>query len=149
MALADLGAAAPAGPGDDVERLAAREKMPLLAAAVRARGQRLHGRPAAAGTAAGRLVPGRPHERLAPSSLDAILLVDRPLPALAPLLFGARGVIARTGAAGCHLAEVARSLAVPMVTGCRAQAVIGDGPMSASWLAAIDGATGEVALLSG
>jgi pyruvate,water dikinase len=136
-------------PGEYGEGLAAREKMPLLAAEVRARGQRLHGRPAAAGTAAGRLVPCRPHERPAAGCLDAILLIDRPLPAFAPLLFGARGVIARTGAAGCHLAEVARSLAVPMVTGCRAQAVIGDRPARASWLAAIDGATGEVALLSG
>jgi len=36
-----------------------------------------------------------------------------------------------------------------MVTGCQAQAVIGDGPLSTSWLAAIDGTTGEVALLPG
>jgi len=133
--------------GEDAERLAAREWMPLLAAAVRARGHRLRGRPAAAGTAAGRLVPCRPHERPAAACLDAILLVDHPLPALAPLLFGARGLIARTGAASSHLAEVARSLAVPMVTGCQAQSVIGDGPLRTSWLAAIDGTTGEVALL--
>jgi Pyruvate phosphate dikinase, AMP/ATP-binding domain/PEP-utilising enzyme, mobile domain len=141
--------------GEHVERFSGREWMPLLAAAVRARGLRLRGRPAAAGTAAGRLVPCRPHERPAAACLDAILLVDRPLPALAPLLFGARGVIARTGAAGSHLAEVARSLAVPMVTGCQLQAVTGAdplqplGPPEASWLAAIDGTTGEVALLPG
>jgi hypothetical protein len=136
-------------PGEYAERLAAREWMPLLAAAVRARGRLLRGRPAATGTAAGRLVPCRPHERPAASCRDAILLVDRPVPALAPLLFGARGLIARTGAASSHLAEVARSLAVPMVTGCPAHAVVGDGPPGASWLAAIDGATGEVALLPG
>ena len=139
--------AGPGMAGEDAERLAAREWMPLLAAAVRARGHRLRGRPAAAGTAAGRLVPCRPHERPAAACLDAILLVDHPLPALAPLLFGARGLIARTGAASSHLAEVARSLAVPMVTGCQAQSVIGDGPLRTSWLAAIDGTTGEVALL--
>lgn len=151
----DPGAAAAdpgAGPrtlGEYSERFAAREWMPLLAAAVRAQGRQVRGRPAAAGTAAGRLVPCRPHERPAASCLDAILLVDRPLPALAPLLFGARGLIARTGAASSHLAEVARSLAVPMVTGCQLQAVIGDGPPAGSWLAAIDGSTGEVALLPG
>jgi phosphohistidine swiveling domain-containing protein len=134
-------------PGEYLEHLAAREWMPLLAAAVRVRGRRLRGRPAAAGTAAGRLVPCQPHERPAASCVDAILLVDHPLPSLAPLLFGTRGLIARTGAASSHLAQVARSLAVPMVTGCQAQAVIGDGPHRASWLAAIDGTTGEVALL--
>lgn len=132
----------------DTGRLAGREWMPLLGAAVRARGQRLSGRPAAAGTAAGRLVPCRPHERPGAAGLDAILLVDRPVPAFAPLLFGARGLIARTGAPGSHLAEVARSLAVPMVTGCPVPAVAGDGPR-AGWLAAVDGTTGEVALLAG
>jgi signal transduction protein with GAF and PtsI domain len=120
--------------------------MPLLAADVRARGQLLSARPAAPGVAAGRLVPCRPHERPA-ACLDAILIVDRPVPALAPLLFGARGLIARTGAASSHLAEVARSLAVPMVTGCRLPAANTAGLSGFSWLAAIDGTAGEVALL--
>jgi phosphoenolpyruvate-protein kinase (PTS system EI component) len=77
------------------------------------------------------------------------LLIDRPLPALAPLLFTARGVLARCGAAGSHLAEVARSLSVPMVTGCHPETVTGAGPPGAPWLAAIDGATGDVALFPG
>ena len=121
----------------------------MLAAAVQAQGQHLRGRPAAAGQAAGRLVACRPHERPPAECQDAILLVERPLPALAPLLFAARGVVAHTGAAGSHLAEVARSLAVPMVTGCRPEAVTGARPAGAGWLAAIDGSTGEVALLPG
>jgi phosphohistidine swiveling domain-containing protein len=137
-------AAVPAGPD---EQWSAREWMPLLAASVRARGQQLRARPAAPGVAAGRLVPCRPHEQLAASDVDAILLVDRPVPALAPLLFGARGLIARTGAASSHLAEVARSLAVPMVTGCRLPTQGIAGLSGSSWLAAIDGITGEVALL--
>jgi phosphoenolpyruvate synthase/pyruvate phosphate dikinase len=144
-------APAPAGPGDQPagpdEQWSAREWMPLLAADVRARGQRLPARPAAPGVAAGRLVPCRPHERLTACDVDAILLVDRPVPALAPLLFGARGLIARTGAASSHLAEVARSLAVPMVTGCRLPAQGTVGLPGSPWLAAIDGTTGEVALL--
>jgi hypothetical protein len=36
-----------------------------------------------------------------------------------------------------------------MVTGCRPETVTGEGPPGASWLAAIDGATGDVALLQG
>ena len=73
---------------------------------------------------------------------------DQPLPALAPLLFAARGVIARTGAAGSHLAEVARSLGVPMVLGCRPERVTGTPAVpDGAFLAAIDGSTGDVALL--
>jgi signal transduction protein with GAF and PtsI domain len=72
------------------------------------------------------------------------LLIDRPLPALAPLLFTARGVVARSGAAGSHLAEVARSLGVPMVTGCRVETVTGPDP--SGWFATVNGATGEVTL---
>jgi phosphohistidine swiveling domain-containing protein len=123
--------------------------MPLLRAAVRQHGRHLRGHPAVAGQAAGRLVACRPHERPPAATRDAILLIDRPLPALAPLLFTARGVLARSGAAGSHLAEVARSLSVPMVIGCHPETVTGVGPPDAPWLAAIDGATGDVALLPG
>jgi phosphohistidine swiveling domain-containing protein len=135
-------------PAAAADLLATREWMPLLAATVMDRGEHVRARPAAPGTAAGRLVPCRPHERPHDGHTDAILLVERPLPALAPLLFGTRGVIARSGAAGSHLAEVARSLGVPMVTGCRPELVTGGHPaMSGGWLAAIDGGGGDVALL--
>jgi phosphohistidine swiveling domain-containing protein len=146
-----VAAAAPTlGPGSRAGGLpAARASMPLLAATVLGRGAHVPGRPGAPGTAAGRLVAVKPHERPAGDCGDAILLVDQPVPALAPLLFAARGVIARTGAAGSHLAEVARSLGVPMVLGCRPERVTGtpavpDGVI----LAAIDGSTGDVALLA-
>jgi phosphohistidine swiveling domain-containing protein len=122
--------------------------MPLLAATVLRRGEHVPGRPGAPGTAAGRLVAVKPHERPAGDCRDAILLVGQPLPALAPLLFAARGVIARTGAAGSHLAEVARSLGVPMVLGCRPERVTGTPAVpDGAFLAAIDGSTGDVALL--
>jgi hypothetical protein len=143
------GAAAAAEPGSWADGLpAASASMPLLAAAVLGRGEHVPGRPGAPGTAAGRLVAVRPHERPAGGCADAILLVDQPVPGLAPLLFAVRGVIARTGAAGSHLAEVARSLGVPMVLGCRPERVTGtpDVPGGA-FLAAIDGSTGDVALL--
>ena len=119
----------------------------MLAAAVRAQGQPAY--PAARRHRARRRAGWWPASRTngRPACRDAIVLVDRPVPALAPLLFAARGVIARSGAAGSHLAEVARSLAVPMVTGCHPEAVTGAGPLERGWLAAIDGGTGEVALL--
>jgi pyruvate,water dikinase len=126
-----------------------REWMPLLAAVVLAQGRRVPARPAVAGTAAGRLVACRPHERPPGDCRDAILLVDRPLPSLAPLLFAARGVMARAGAAGSHLAEVARSLGVPMVVGCQPEPVTGPSLAGRDWIAAIDGSTGEAALLAG
>jgi len=126
----------------------ARTRMPLLAATVLRRGEHVPGRPGAPGMAAGRLLACRPHEHPVGGCGDAILLVDRPLPALAPLLFAARGVIARTGAAGSHLAEVARSLGVPMVLGCHPERVAGGPPVpDGAFLAAIDGSTGDVALL--
>jgi phosphoenolpyruvate synthase/pyruvate phosphate dikinase len=120
----------------------------VLADTVLAKGEHVPGRPGAPGTAAGRLVACRPHERPDGDCGDAILLVDQPVPALAPLLFAARGVIARTGAAGAHLAEVARSLGVPMVLGCRPERVTGTRAVpDGAFLAAIDGSTGDVALL--
>jgi phosphoenolpyruvate synthase/pyruvate phosphate dikinase len=104
------------------------------------------GQAAAPGSATGALVACRPHDTTGRDCRDAILLVERPVPALAPLLFGARGVIARSGDAVCHLAEVARSLGVPMVTGCRVESVTGPDPAPGGWTATVNGATGEVVL---
>jgi phosphoenolpyruvate synthase/pyruvate phosphate dikinase len=109
-------------------------------------GRRVAGSPAVPGMAAGPLVACRPHEAGARDCRGAIVLVDRPVPALAPLLFGARGVISRAGAASSHLAEVARSLGVPMVVGCHPETVTGPGPAQGAWLATINGGTGEVIL---
>jgi phosphoenolpyruvate synthase/pyruvate phosphate dikinase len=116
-------------------------------AALPVAGTRVPGLPAVPGTAAGPLVACRPHEPAARDCRGAIVLVDRPVPGLAPLLFGARGVISRAGAASSHLAEVARSLGVPMVVGCRAEAVTGPDPAAGAWFATINGGTGEVALV--
>jgi phosphoenolpyruvate synthase/pyruvate phosphate dikinase len=139
----------PSTTGAPGPHLAAREWMPALSARVQERGRHLRGRPAVPGQAAGRLVVCRLHEPAPATCRDAVLLVDRPLPALAPLLFTARGVIARSGAAASHLAGVARSLAVPMVTGCHPETVTGGHPPGTPWLAAIDGGTGDVSLFPG
>ena len=109
-------------------------------------GLRVAGRPAAPGIGAGPLVACWPHLTTAKECRGAIVVVDRPVPGLAPLLFGARGVITRAGAASSHLAEVARSLGVPMVVGCRPETVTGPGPGAGAWFATINGATGEVVL---
>ena len=139
-------AGAPLASPDGLAPLTLRQGTPLLAAAVMRRGERSPGRPGAPGTAVGRLLACRPHEHPPGDCRDAILLADRPVPALAPLLFAARGVITRTGAAGSHLAGVARALGVPMVIGCRPEQVTGPLPGD-GWFAAINGSTGDVALL--
>lgn len=128
--------------------VAVRQGLPGLAADIMRRGAHVPGRPGAPGMAVGRLMACGPHERPPGGCEDAILLVGRPVPALAPLLFGARGVIARSGAAGAHLAGVARSLGVPMVIGCDLEPVTGPPPVPGDrWLTAINGSTGDVALL--
>jgi phosphoenolpyruvate synthase/pyruvate phosphate dikinase len=74
------------------------------------RGERIPGEVVVPGDAVGRLAYCRPFE---PVPDGRILVVDRPLRAFAPLLFGARGLVVRGGPRGSHLAEVARSLGVP------------------------------------
>ncbi len=132
----------------DPDPLAASRWMPFIVAVVLAQGQQMRASPAVPGTGVGRLVRCRPHERPPGGHAEAVLLIDRPVPALAPLLFSARGVISRAGAAGSHLAEVARSIGVPMVAGCRPESAGQDQQNgSDGWLAAVDGSTGQVALL--
>ena len=77
----------------------------------------------------------------------AILLVDRPLPPHAPLLLGARGIIMRAEADPCP-PGAGLGPGVPTVTGCRPEIATGGDAADGSWLAAIDGASGEVALLA-
>jgi len=102
------------------------------------------------GEAVGRLVYARPHEPIRGGASAHILVCDRPLPAFAPLLFGARAVVCIAGAADSHLAQVARSLGVPMLVQTPLTDVTGPldtintGP---GWLGAVDGTRGELALL--
>ena len=99
------------------------------------------------GVAVGRLVHYGSDERAAGRHEGAILLVDRPLPPHAPLLLGARGVIMRAEADPCP-PTAGIGPGVPTVTGCRPEIATGGGAADGSWLAAIDGASGEVALLA-
>src|SRR4029077_18478902 len=66
--------------------------LPFLASTVRAHGRPVPAPPAVPGVAVGRLVHYGPGGPAAARHEGAILLVDRPLPANAPLLLAARGV---------------------------------------------------------
>jgi hypothetical protein len=128
-------------------RQAAHRWLPFLASAVRAGGTHVQARPGVPGAAVGRLVRYGPDGPAAARHEGAILLVDRPVSAQAPLLLAARGVISRAGA-GPYQPGAGNGRGVPTVTACDPEIVTGSDAADGSWLAAIDGATGEVALLA-
>jgi hypothetical protein len=125
---------------------AAHHWLPFLASTVMAGGTHVSARPGVPGVAVGRLVRYGPDGPATPRHQGAILLVDRPLPAQAPLLLAARGVISRAEA-GPGQPGAGSGRRVPTVTACDPEVVTGGDAADGSWLAAIDGATGEVALL--
>lgn len=105
----------------------------------------------APGEAAGRLVYVRPHEPV-PTAEPHILVCDRPLPAFAPLVFGARAVVSVAGGVDAHLAEVARSIGVPMLVQAPLSRLTG--PLETintgtGWFGAVDGNAGELAVRRG
>jgi hypothetical protein len=128
-------------------RQTAHRWLPFLASTVLACGRQVPADPAVPGVAVGRLVRYGPGGPAAARHEGAILLVDRPLPASAPLLLAARGVISRV-VADPYEGGAASGRGVPTVTGCRPEDATGGEVADGSWLAAIDGATGEVALLA-
>lgn len=100
------------------------------------------------GEATGRLVYARPHE---PIDTDGpvILVCERPLPAFAPLLFGVNAVVSVGGGLDAHLAEVARSVGVPMLVQTPLPGVVGALETinkEPGWLGTVDGTRGELAL---
>jgi phosphoenolpyruvate synthase/pyruvate phosphate dikinase len=110
---------------------------------------RVAGTACVAGDAVGPLrfaAPGRPAAGPGP----CILVATQPFAALAPLLFGAQGVVCQSGPADCHLASVAGALGVPMLVRMRLREVVG--PLAAlgddsGWLGAISGQRAELALI--
>jgi pyruvate,water dikinase len=117
---------------------------------------RLPGRPCVMGDAIGRLryaAPGRALPAITGPAGSGpaghILVAARPLASLAPLLFGASGIVCQSGAGDSHLAGVARALGVPMLVQVPLTDAIGaldsvdQGP---GWLAVISGQRAELAL---
>lgn len=117
---------------------------------------RLPGRTCVPGDAVGRLryaTPGRAWpaitEPASPGLTGPILVAVRPVASLAPLLFGARGIVCQSGAGDSHLAGVARALGVPMLVQVPLTDVIGpldsvdQGP---GWLAVVSGQRSELVL---
>lgn len=101
-------------------------------------GEAWSGVAASDGLAAGRAVfIAQPGDIASFRSRD-VLVLERPLPTFAPLLWKASALVCATGSAGAHLFEVARSLRVPAV-------VAADLPIPGTGLiAAVDGSSGEV-----
>lgn len=119
---------------------------PFVYGAVRAQGERVAGVSAAPGTGAGTVVTVvNPHTTRI-TAHRPVIVAARPLPGLAPLLWGAAGLVTGTGSPAAHLLEVAHSLRVPAVVGCPLDERLaggGDAPM----IAAVDGGAGEVFLV--
>jgi hypothetical protein len=127
-------------------RQAAHRWLPFLASTVRACGSCIPAKPVVPGAAVGRLVRYRPDGRAARHE-GTILLVDQPLPPQAPVLLAARGVISCL-ADDPYQPRAGSGRGVPTVTACHPETATGAEAADGSWLAAIDGATGEVALLA-
>jgi phosphoenolpyruvate synthase/pyruvate phosphate dikinase len=115
---------------------------------------RIAGRSCVPGDAAGRLRYVAPHQagagQAGPPDCGHILVCERPLASLAPLLFGARGVVCQSGPGDSHLAGVARALGVPMLVQVRIAGIIS--PLASinegnGWLAVISGRQAELAVV--
>ncbi len=115
---------------------------PLGAAVTEANGRRRVGVPASDGVGLGRVaVVASPGEvGLGPRQ---VIIAPEPIPHLAPLLWGAAGLVTLGGSPAAHLFESARSLGVPAVAGADLDLGV---LASGSWAAAVDGTRGTVAL---
>lgn len=115
---------------------------PFLCEVVLGNGRAHSGEPASAGLGAGRLLVLTAPRRLAGVRERWVLHVTEPLPAYAPLLWGAAALVAATGSGSAHLFDVARTLGVPAVTGVELTSTPGSEPV-----VAVDGSSGEVVVL--
>jgi phosphohistidine swiveling domain-containing protein len=76
-----------------------------------------------------------------------VVVAPHPIPQLAPLLWGASGLVTAGGSAAAHLVEVARSLGVPTVIGCDEARLFGLLEGAAPFpLVAVDGDAGRVVI---
>ncbi|HSK91449.1 MAG TPA: PEP-utilizing enzyme, partial [Euzebyales bacterium] len=141
------GTSARAGPAPGTSAPARDGWEPFVHGAVRAHGSRIGGVPAAPGIGAGPVATvTNPHTtRL--TDHRPVLTAAWPLPGLAPLLWGAAGLVTGAGSPAAHLLEVAHSLRVPAVVGCPLEQW--DGADGGPAIAAVDGTEGAVYLVAG
>jgi phosphohistidine swiveling domain-containing protein len=96
------------------------------------------GVPAVSGLAVGRVAQITGAEPGAVPGFGSVILVNEPVATVAPLLWTASGLVARTGSPAAHLCEVARSLHLPTV-------VSADLPVVPDRsVVAVDGRSGQV-----
>ena len=121
---------------------------PFLYGVIRAHGRRFDGVAAAAGIGAGVVVGVTNPHSAGITEHRPVLAAPWPLPGLAPLMWGAAGLVTGAGSPAAHLLEVASSLRVPAVVACPV-----DGWLHAHAdervIAAVDGAAGAVFLTTG
>ena len=110
----------------------------VLAASVDA-----YGTPAAPGIGVGRPYVFDPTGAQPPPSGRTVLVARQPVPALAPLLWNAAGLVTRAGSTAAHLIEFAHSLGVPTVVGCDLPPL---DRVDGAPLVAVDGNRGRVAV---
>jgi pyruvate,water dikinase len=120
----------------------------LVKGATRGCGASVQGTAAAPGIGAGpALVAPDPHALEGPPATPGYVVVaPSPLPALAPLLWGASALVTATGGPGAHLVDVARSLRVPAVVSAPVEDLVGPlvGGAGSSRVLLVDGGTGLV-----
>jgi hypothetical protein len=121
---------------------------PFAYGAIRAWGRRLDGVAAAGGIGAGVLAPVVNPHAADITEHRPVLAASWPLPGLAPLLWGAAGLVTGAGSPAAHLLEVASSLRVPAVVGCPLDDWLHGHP-GERVIAAVDGTAGAVYLATG
>lgn len=118
--------------------------LPLLEAVMARWGRVAGGEGASPGTGAGRVTRLHATSDLRRVVPGDVVVVERPAPPFAPALWAASALVAETGSAAAHLAEVARSVRVP--------AVVATGPLDVAdgrSLVLVDGDAGRVLVLEG
>jgi phosphohistidine swiveling domain-containing protein len=117
----------------------------FLIAACTALGTRRTGTAAAPGVATGAPLFVAARGEIHAPTARRVLVVARPLPVFAPLLWGAAGLVSESGSPGAHLFDVARSLGVPAVADCP----LGGAAERMADAVTVDGGGGAVFALAG
>lgn len=132
----------------DARRRALLRWEPWIYAAVSGTGSAVYGDGVSPGVGAGLATAVMGLPRRSSVAPRMVLIAPNPIPQLAPLLWGASGLVTTGGSGAAHLVEVARSLGVATVVGCDPHELfplVGRDP-SARTLVAVDGDAGRVVI---